>query len=118
VQVIAVRFALLCLTLTILVLATAVFVLTLTFFVCLLSYHNRSRQKGSQCCAGSHWPCARPSTPVRCGEGLVQIEVHDVKTQLAGFDDTHDSVQVGPVTIEQSTTSVDEPGNLQYVLVE
>ena len=50
---------------------------------------------------GRHPDRSRPgaAAAVRSGEGLVQVDVHDVDAKVARADDPQQGVQVGPVHI-------------------
>ncbi len=65
-----------------------------------------------------HRTCTRPATAVGGGEGLVQVEMHDVKAHVAGADDPEDRIEVGTVVIEQSAGGVHRRGDLDDVLLE
>ena len=53
---------------------------------------------------------------MRCGKGLVQIEVQHVNPQITRAGDTHQGIQVCPVAVDQTAAVMDGLANLQYVL--
>ncbi len=63
-------------------------------------------------------PRAGAAAAVRRGERLVQVHVDAVKAHVAGAHNAHNGVEVGPVVVAQATGLVDQPGDLQNVLVE
>jgi hypothetical protein len=60
----------------------------------------------------------RTSSTVRRAEGFVEIDVHDVETEVSGFGDAHQRIQVGPVAVHKRAGTVHGGGDLQEVLVE
>ena len=48
---------------------------------------------------------------MRCRHGLVQIEVHDINTQIAGARNAHEGIQIGAIAVNIATAIVDESGN-------
>ena len=60
----------------------------------------------------------RSAAAVRDGEGLVQVEVHQVEAQIAGADDAEQGVQVGAVAVHQAAAVVHELDDLLDVLIE
>ena len=59
-----------------------------------------------------------PATAVRCREGLVQIEVHDIEAHVAGPRDADQRVEVRTVVVEERTGVVRQLRDLQDVLLE
>ncbi len=55
---------------------------------------------------------ARAAAAVRGGEGLVQIEVHDVDAEVAGAGLADERVHVGAVHVEQRALGVEDVGDL------
>ena len=54
---------------------------------------------------------------MRGGEGLVQVEVHDVDAEVAGPGDAEDGVEVRAVVVDQPARLVDGRDDLLDVLV-
>src|SRR5438105_1026607 len=61
---------------------------------------------------------AGPATAVRCREGLVQIEVHDIEAHVAGPRDADQRVEVRTVVVEERTGVVRQLRDLQDVFLE
>ncbi len=55
---------------------------------------------------------ARAAAAVRGGEGLVQVEVHDVDAEVAGAGLADERVHVGAVHVEQRALGVEDVGDL------
>ncbi len=66
----------------------------------------------------AHRTGTRSAAAVRDGEGLVQVEVHEVEAQVAGADDAEQGVQVGAIAVHQAAAVVDQLDDLFDVLVE
>ena len=79
----------------------------------LLAHYLRIRQIFDQMCCDSYRSGARATATVRCGEGLVQIQVQDVKSHISRPGHTHKRIHIGPVVIEQSSTIVHQLGNFK-----
>ena len=45
---------------------------------------------------------AGPPATVRCREGLVQIEVHDVEADVTRTEDPHVGVEVGAINVDKA----------------
>src|SRR4029079_2471305 len=63
-------------------------------------------------------PGAGPAPAVRLGEGLVQVEVHDVEAHVAGTREAHHRVEVGAVVVQRRADAVHDPGDLLDVRIE
>ena len=63
-------------------------------------------------------PGAGTAAAVGLGEGLVQVEVHDVEAHVPGPADAHDRVEVGAVVVERGAHVVDDPGDLLDPVLE
>ena len=50
-------------------------------------------------CSHTDGPDARAAATVRDAEGLVQIQVGDVSSELAGLGEAHQGVEVGAVDV-------------------
>ena len=66
----------------------------------------------------AHGACTGPAAAVGGGKGLVQVHVDAVKAHIAGAHNAHNGVEVGSVVVAQAPGLVDQPGDLQNVLVE
>ena len=55
---------------------------------------------------------------VRCREGLVQVDVHDVEAHVAGAATAQQRVEVGSVVVEQTSATVYQLGNLGNLFLE
>ena len=60
----------------------------------------------------------RSAAAVRDGEGLVQVEVHQVEAQVAGTDDAEQGVQICAVAVHQAAAAVNQLDHLFDVLIE
>ena len=45
---------------------------------------------------------------MRRGEGLVQVQVHNVKAHIPGTDHAHERIHVGAVIVKQAAGSVNQ----------
>src|ERR671919_794396 len=61
---------------------------------------------------------ARSPATVGCGEGLVQIQVHDVEAHVARPNDADDRVEVGPVVVKKPADLVYRRGYPYDVALE
>ena len=61
---------------------------------------------------------AGTASAVRRGEGLVQVEVHDVDAEVAGANLADQRVHVGAVHVEQRALVVEHVGDLVDLLLE
>ena len=77
-----------------------------------------ARQELRQMGLAAHGPGAGTAAAVGGGEGLVEVQVDHVKAHVAGTDHAHDRVEVGAVVVALTAGLVDDPGDLQNVLVE
>ena len=66
----------------------------------------------------SHRTTARTATTMRSGERLVQVDVHDVKSQVARTALAQHWVEVGTVVVHQAASLVHELGNLGDVVLK
>src|SRR6266498_1159168 len=64
---------------------------------------------------GTH---TRSAATVRDGEGLVQVEVHQVKAQITWPDDAKQRVEIRAITVHQATAPVYQLNDLFDVLIE
>ena len=55
---------------------------------------------------------------MRCREGLVEVDVHDVEAHVAGSGDAEHRVEVGAVVVEQGACLVDHLGDGRDVFLE
>ena len=76
------------------------------------------RQIGDQEILAAHGACAGTAAAMRRGEGLVQVHVDAVKAHVAGADDAHNGIEVGPVVVAQAAGLMDQTRDLQDVFVE
>ena len=76
------------------------------------------RQEGGQEILAAHGAGAGPAAAVGGGEGLVQIQVDQIKAHVAGPGHPHDGVEVGSVVVAQAPRVVDDPGDLQNIGIE
>ena len=80
--------------------------------------NHRRGQIGSQDCAAAHRPGPRPAAAVGRTEGLVQVQMANVKPQVAQPGPPQQGVHIGPVAVHQPAAVVDNPAHFQYVPVE
>ena len=66
----------------------------------------------------AHGAAAGTATAVRRGEGLVQVQVHDVKAHVSGTHNTQHGVHVGAVVVQKAATAVHQGCNLQNLGLE
>ncbi len=59
-----------------------------------------------------------PAATVRSREGLVQIQVHHVDTEVAGTDFANQGIHVGAVHVKQAALGMHDLGNLVDLLLE
>ena len=88
--------------------------------VAILVSTRRTRGPGrnfARSCAHADRTRAGTAAAVRGGEGLVQVEVHDVDAEVAGPGDAEDGVEVGAVVVDQPARLVDGRDDLLDVLV-
>src|SRR5215217_3277417 len=71
------------------------------------SPHTGPRQELRQILAHSHWTRAGTAAAMWRGEGLVQVEVHDVDADVAGSRDAEDGVEVRTVVVDQTSRFMD-----------
>ena len=58
------------------------------------------------------------TTSVRCGERLMQIEVHHIKSHVSRTNDAHKRIHVGSIIVKQTSALVNKCCNLLYILLE
>ena len=63
-------------------------------------------------------PAPGPPPPWGVAKVLCRFRWTHVKAHVAGAHNAHNGVEVGPVVVAQAAGLVDEPGDLQNVLVE
>ena len=80
--------------------------------------YDRARQEIHQVARHAHRPRAGTTAAVRGGEGLVQVEVHDINAQIAGASNAQQRVHIGAVAINQPTGFMDEFDHFEDVLVK
>src|SRR5690606_28372155 len=61
---------------------------------------------------------AGTAAAVRDAEGLVQVQVRDVRAPLAGFGDADQRGHVGAVGVDLAAVAVDDPADLDHILLE
>ena len=76
------------------------------------------RQKRTKERLAAHGAASRPAASVRGGKRLVQVEVHHVKTHVAGAHHAHDRVEVRAVVITKTARLVHDARNFQYIFVK
>src|SRR3954454_17475915 len=76
------------------------------------------RQVGGQVGAYGHRPHAWPSAPVRDAEGLVQVQVADVRTEPTRFCQSYQGVEVRAIDVHLPTGVVHQPAELAHALFE
>ena len=77
-----------------------------------------TREKGSQVTADGDRSHTRTTAPMRNAKGLVQIEMTDVRADVAGTTQTDLCIHVGPVHIHLSAMSVNNGADLADALLE
>ena len=77
-----------------------------------------SGKKSAKCAATPTGPDARSAAAVRDGEGLVQVEVHQVEAQVARADDAEQGVQIRAVAIHQAAAAMHQLNHLFDVLIK
>ena len=80
--------------------------------------HGRGGQEGFQHPFDRHGAGARPAASVRRGEGLVQIDVEDIRSEVSRPCNPHQGVEVGSIHVDQPSPFVHDPGNAHDVLLE
>ena len=83
----------------------------------LLTLYLRIGQVFLQTLSYANRTAARATTAMRCGECLVQIDVHNIETHVAGAAYAQHGVQVGTVVVHQTTALVHQScylGNLCF----
>ena len=85
---------------------------------CRLLDDPRERQKGGELAGDGDWTCSRSASPMRRGEGLMEIEVQNVDPHVPGARHSDQRVHVRPVHIDQPTRFVDNPADLFDLLLE
>ena len=58
------------------------------------------------------------ASAVRCGEGLMQIEVKHIKSHITGTYYTHQRIHIGSVIVKESSTCMYKLCYLLYILFE
>ena len=84
----------------------------------LFDHHHRPRQEVGEVRRTDHRPAARPAAAVGRGEGLVQVEVHYIEAQFAGFGNAQQGVQVCPIAVNQPARGVYGFDDFQQMLLE
>ncbi len=79
---------------------------------------NWAGQEIGQFLRDTHRTRAWSTASVRGGKGLVQVEMHQVKAQVAGADDPEQGVQVGPVSVDQPAAGVDNLDDFFEMLIK
>ena len=79
---------------------------------------DRDRQVGGDPLGDGDRAGPGAAAAVGLGEGLVQVEVHDVEAHVARPREAHDRVQVGAVVVQRGAHAVHDLGDLGDVLVE
>ena len=74
--------------------------------------HPELLQAAFQMGGYAHGTAAGTSAAMRRGEGLVQVQVHDVKAHVSGTHHAHQGVHVGPVVVQEAARPVHQGGNL------
>ena len=77
-----------------------------------------SREEGLQTFPYAHRTASRTSATMRCGECLVQIDMHHVESHVTRSTSPQHRIQVRPVVIHQSAAVVYPLGNLRNILLE
>ena len=80
--------------------------------------HLRNRDDLCQTGCHTHRTAAGTASAMRRREGLVQVQVHDVKAHVSRTDHTQHRVHIGPVVIEQAAAGVYQRGDLHNLLLE
>ena len=75
-------------------------------------------RKGSRMLLARHRAGAGAAAAVRRGEGLVQVEVHDVHAEIAGARLADERVHVGAVHVEERALGVEDVGDLVDLALE
>ena len=65
-----------------------------------------NRQKRFQTCGDANRPGSWAASAMRSGEGLVQVEVHDIYAHIAGAGNSQQRVEVGAVAVDQTAALV------------
>ena len=61
---------------------------------------------------------SRATTSVRCGERLMQIEVHHIKSHVSRTDYSHKRIHIRSIIIKQTSAFMNKRSNLLYILLE
>src|SRR3546814_8649982 len=77
-----------------------------------------ARQEGREVRLHRAWTHAGAAATVRDAEGLVQVEVRDVRTPLAGPGDADQGVHVGAVGVYLPAVLVHDLADLDHVLLD
>ena len=88
------------------------------FPVVALTASDRRRQIVQKPRAGDDGACTRSAATVWLREGLVQVRVNDVETQVAELDPSDNGVEVGAVAVHNAAGVADDPGYIQDIRVE
>jgi hypothetical protein len=78
----------------------------------------RHREERLEHVAHRDRPAARPTSPMRLRERLVQVDVDDVEAHVSGPRDPADGVEVRAVVVHEGAGAVEDPRNLFDPLVE
>ncbi len=71
-----------------------------------LGVHRVARQEIDQVGGDSYWPNAGPSSPVRNGEGFVQIQMRNIPAEFSGLSVSEQSIEVRSVNVNLATMLV------------
>ena len=80
--------------------------------------HARHRQELDEPLGHADRTGTGTASAVRGGEGLVEVEMHDVEAHVAGTDHAQQRVHVGAVVVEQAAAFVNERRDLLDILLE
>ena len=81
-------------------------------------HHARHGEERLETLAHTHGAGAGTAAAMRGGEGLVEIDVHDIEAHVSRTRDAEHRVEVCAVVVHQSAAVVDELRNLRYLALE
>ena len=77
--------------------------------------YGQERQEGV---GDQHRSRAGSPSPMGCGKGFMEIEMHHVETHVSGAYLPHDGIEIGAIVVQKTAGAMDCFGNLQDVLFE
>lgn len=80
--------------------------------------HSLSWEELCQEIFAATWTASRTAAAVRSGEGLMEIQVDNIESDISRTNDADNRIQVGTVVVAETAGFVNETGDLQDVFVE